>query len=282
MNFVTNFQATEKIVPAVGSFDHPAAGGMLFLRFGPNAFEFAALRNVNLISTPLPGTTDVGVIISFISAQMLGLVFRRGAPDHSRIQGGLKMQLVVVVGARKSYAKRDAIGINVKVPFGTQFSPVGGVFPCEIPPFTGAETVALSKVCHFQSIPFRSSYSSKHTFHMLPKIPLSTHAWKWRWAVEPEQYSRGIIFHWQPVRKTYRMAFKIRRWGIGRRPPCGEPGSGGISRLTFSQNSSDTSRQPGRRRFGRSRRRDVEEVGIVKPPAPHRSRFNIVHSLTLL
>jgi len=84
VNFVADFEATKKIMPAVGSLNNPAAGGM-FSSLCLNVFGFSPLRNVNLITAPLTRTTGVGVIVSFVSAQILRMIFRRRTRNDSRI-----------------------------------------------------------------------------------------------------------------------------------------------------------------------------------------------------
>ena len=45
-------------------------------------------------------------------------------------------------------------------------------------------------------------WNSQTTVHSFSKIPVWTQAWNRRWQVEPDPYSRGRAFHWQPVRRT--------------------------------------------------------------------------------
>jgi hypothetical protein len=94
------------------------------------------------------------------------------------------------------------------------------------------------------------SYSSKQSFQSLEKIPALVHLWKCSWAAEPEPYSRGSIFHWHPVFRTYRIPLKIFRCGVGGRPPLGERTCWGKRGSTLAQKSSETSRQPGLRGNG--------------------------------
>jgi len=115
-------------------------------------------------------------------------------------------------------------------------------------------------------MPLKSSYCSKHSRHNSWNTPERTHAWKWVWAVEPEPYSRGIIFHWHPVRSTYRTPLNTTMCDIGRRPPLGPIGWSGIRGERIVQNSSGTSRQPGCRFSGwrfSTRRRFVSGAGFA-------------------
>ena len=55
---------------------------------------------------------------------------------------------------------------------------------------------------------------------MAKKTPALAHCWKRSWAVEPGQYLvASRAFHWQPVRRTKRMASMQTRSGVGGRPP---------------------------------------------------------------
>jgi hypothetical protein len=63
----------------------------------------------------------------------------------------------VPVGARERSSQRNAVGVGEVMAFGAQFPAVCGVFSGQIPPLTGAETVALSSDWKRQSMPWRSS-----------------------------------------------------------------------------------------------------------------------------
>jgi len=167
-----------------------------------------------------------------------GIGSRRGC-EKLIVEGRVTVNRATVkeLGARAD-AERDAVAVGLDVAFGPELGPVGGVLSDTISPFTGAETVAESTACHAQSMPLRSSYSCKHSRHNSWNTPERTHPWKWRWADEPDPYSRGIIFHWHPVRSTYRMPLKTIRCGLGRRPPFGPIGWSVISGERIFQNSS--------------------------------------------
>jgi hypothetical protein len=258
MNLVANLDPTEQIVPAVGSLHDPAVGspgGMLAYR----GF-LAPVRDVWNVSTSGHHAAGVGVVISLVQAQVLLDGSRRRPGNHPAIQHARQLGLVMIVGSRQRRIQRDAVAIRLDVAFGAELGPVRRVLADAIAPFTGAETVAESTVCHCQSMPFRSSYCSRHSRHSSWNTPERTHAWKWRWPDEPEPYSRGIIFHWHPVRNTYRIPLKTVRCGVGGRPPFGPIAWSGTSGARIFQNSSGTSRQPALRfsglRFSRRRRLD--------------------------
>jgi hypothetical protein len=234
-------------MPAVCPLDHPAVGSLPSL---PWRGSHAAMRDVGDVTSSLRRESDVGRVVSLISAQvLLNRSWRRSGGDQ-RVECRSNMDLVMVVGSRECHSQGDSLTVDDEVALCAELSAVGRVFARFIPPFTGAETVTLSSDCHFQSMPLQRSYSSKQSFQSLEKIPALVHFWKCSWAAEPEPYSRGSIFHWHPVRRTYRMPLKIVRWGVGGRPPLGERASSGTKGPTLAQNSSGTSRHPGFRGNG--------------------------------
>jgi hypothetical protein len=234
-------------VPPVRALDHPAVS-LLPKLLGERGHS--TIGDVRDVTSPLRGEPNIVVVITFIGAQMLFDDARRGPRDDHRIQRCSELGLIVVVGSREDYPKRDSLTVDDEVAFCAELTTVGRVFARFIPPFTGAETVTLSSDCHFQSMPLRWSYSSRHSLQSLEKIPALVHFWKCSWAAEPEPYSRGSIFHWHPVLNTYKMPLKMVRWDVGGRPPLGERGSSATRGWTLAQNSSDTSRQPGLRGNG--------------------------------
>jgi len=234
-------------MPSVRALDHPSVG---FSPRLPWSGVNATMRDVGDVSTPVCRAANVFKVIGLVGTQTLLNHPRRWSGDDERIQRLPEPLLIMDVGSRECYPERDSVAINYKVTFRTQFASVGRVFARFIPPFTGAETVTLSSDCHFQSMPLQSSYSSKQVCQSLEKIPALAHFWKCSWAAEPEPYSRGSIFHWHPVRRTYRIPLKMVRWGVGGRPPLGERTCLGKRGSTLAQNSSVTSRQPGLRGNG--------------------------------
>jgi len=234
-------------VPTVRALDHPTVSflpGLLGERI------HSTIGDVRDVTSSFRREPNVVKVITLVCAQMLFDDARGGPVDDHRIQRRSELGLIMVVGSREDYPKRDSLTIDDKVTFCAELTTIGRVFARFIPPFTGAETVTLSSDCHFQSMPLRSSYSSRQSLQSLEKIPAVVHFWKCSWAADPEPYSRGSIFHWHPVLNTYRIPLKMVRWGVGGRPPLGERGSSGTRRWTLAQNSSDTSRQPGLRGNG--------------------------------
>jgi hypothetical protein len=81
----------------------------------------------------------------------------------------------------------------------------------------GAFVMQPSKLCHSQSSPCNSSYSYTPATHIDTKKPADDHNWKYLWTLLP----LGIDFHWQPVRRTYKIAANISRLSGGFLPPPG-------------------------------------------------------------
>ena len=116
----------------------------------------------------------------------------------------------------------------------------------------GAFTVAPSRLCHFQAMPSKSSYSPSPLRQRATNTPWRFHCWKYLCTeLELPNTAFGRDFHWHPVRRTYTMASKTRRAGAGFLPAPGlrlylRPFGRrlfGISGSTLAHNSSDTSQQ---------------------------------------
>ena len=234
-------------MPTVRALDHPAVS---FLPKFLGKLGHSKIGDVRDVTSPLRREPNIVVVITFIGAQMLCDDARRGPRDDHRIQRRSELGLIVVVGSREDYPKRDSLTVDDEVAFSAEQTTIGRVFARFIHAFTGAETVTLSSDCHFQSVPLRSSYSSRQSLQSLEKIPALVHFWRCSWAADPEPYSRGSIFHWHPVLNTYKTPLKTVRWDVGGRPPLGERGSSCTRGWTLAQNSSDTSRQQGLRGNG--------------------------------
>jgi hypothetical protein len=278
VNLVANLEPPEQIMPAIRSLHNPAMGSPT--RVIANCGFFAAARNVRNMPASGDRAADVGLGMPLIKAQVLTDVPRRRPLYHPAVEQCSQLRLVMIVGSRQRRIQRDAVVVGLDVAFGAKLGPIRGVLANAIPPSTGAQAVAESTACHCQSMPLRSSYCYKHSRHKSWNTPERTHAWKWRWAVEPEPYSRGIIFHWHPIGSTYRTPLKMTRLGLGRRPPLGPIGWSGISGKRIVQPSSGTSRQPGCRfsgwRFSRRRRR-LEQITLacsVRPACGRLATFN--------
>jgi len=157
MNFIPNLQSAKQVVPAVAALDDPTASleSRILLSL---ALLLAARLDVGDVPAPRRRTAKLRIVVALVVAQMLPRLFLgRRARNHDGIQRGPEHLHIVPVGARKRDRQRDAVGVREHVPLGAQFASIRRVFPDLIPPFTGAETVALSIDWKRQSIPWRAS-----------------------------------------------------------------------------------------------------------------------------
>lgn len=156
MNLVANLQTPKQVMPAVAALHHPASRliARVLLAF---LFFLATRLDVGDVPPPRRGATNLGIVVALVVAEMLGHFLRRRPGNHQRIQRGTEHFHVVPVGARERDRQGDAVGIGEHVPLGAQFAAIRRVFSGLVPPFTGADTVALSIDWKRQSIPLRSS-----------------------------------------------------------------------------------------------------------------------------
>lgn len=117
----------------------------------------ATIRDVGDVPASRRRAADLRVVIPLVIAQMLCHLLERRPSDHDRVERGAEHLHVMSVGAREREGQGNAVGVGQRVPLGSQFAAIGGVFSCLVPPFTGDETVALSIDWKRQSIPLRPS-----------------------------------------------------------------------------------------------------------------------------
>jgi hypothetical protein len=105
--------------------------------------------------------------------------------------------------------------------------------------------MAPSIACHRHPIPSSPSYSVSPSRQSREKTPASAHSWNRRWAELLEQMPVAFrAFHWQPVRRTKKMAsIALRSSTRGLWHPRGWGSRGGSSGAMRSQSSSGM-RQP--------------------------------------
>ena len=157
MDFVTNLQPAEQIVPAIGPFNHPSPGLeprilFSFLLLLPTRFD---MRDV---STTLRRPTQRWIVVALVATQMLArLLLGRWTRDDDGVEGGTELLHVMGVGPRQGNRQRDAVRVREEMALGPQFASIGRVFSDLIPPFTGAETITPSRDWKRQSMPWRSS-----------------------------------------------------------------------------------------------------------------------------
>ena len=101
-------------MPTVRPLDHPAVS---FLPSPPRGGGDAAIGNVGDVTSPLCRESDVVKVITLIAAQMLLDDLRRRPLDDERIQRRPETLLIMDVGSREAYAKRDSLAIDNEVTF---------------------------------------------------------------------------------------------------------------------------------------------------------------------
>jgi len=220
-------------VPGAGPFDDPAARRTASGR----RHDFSAVAHVGNIPSGMDRDLDLAGIIPLVQAQVLRLVRRGPRPTDDDPVQGLRSDLhVMTIRGRHHHGQRGPALIGQRVAFGAAFAPIRRIRACRRPP-NGALTIALSNDCHFHWMPRTSSGRSSTTVHSFSEIPVWTQVWNRRWHVEPDPYSRGRAFHWQPVRRTYKMPSITWRKGTTGRP--GVPGGfSGESRGSSSAHKS--------------------------------------------
>ena len=120
-------------------------------------------------------------------------------PYGQAVQRSRRGLHVVAVGPSDLYGQRRTALIGQGMALGPEFAPIRRIGACLRPP-NGALTMTLSSDCHSQPIPRARSYSARSLAQNRSKTPAWRQAWKRRWQVEPDPYSRGSAFHWQPVK----------------------------------------------------------------------------------
>ena len=150
---VTDEQGAESVVPAVGSFDDPAAGCSANAaherRFSStsNVWDHAAITNLAL---------GVRVVEALVQAEVRGATWPAWRPKHDGIERRTGHPLVVDVRGGDLDGDRDAASVRQDVAFCAEFCAIGRIGARVVPPF-GAFTLALSSEHHLRSTPTRSS-----------------------------------------------------------------------------------------------------------------------------
>jgi hypothetical protein len=213
------------VVPCAGALDDPATRWMP----PPAGHAFPAMAEVGGV-VPFPDRgLNLWEVVPLVEAQVLRILRRRSRPpDGEAVQRGRRRLHVVGIGAGDDDGQRGAALVGQRVPLRAELAAIRRIGACLRPP-KGALTMALSSDCQRHWIPRSSSYRVSSLAHSRSKRPASTHAWKRRWHVDPEPYSRGKAFHWHPVRSTYRMPSMTWRKGTTGRPLVPGGFSGGRS-----------------------------------------------------
>ena len=151
--FVTNEQSAKAVVPAIGSFDDPAAG------LSANAAHerrLSAASNVRDHATIADLALGVRVVVAFVEAEILRATWPAWRAKHDSVEHRSGHPLVVDVRRGDLDGDRDAAPVRQNVAFCAEFCTIGRIGARVVPPF-GAFTLALSSEHHFRSTPTRSS-----------------------------------------------------------------------------------------------------------------------------
>ncbi len=157
MHLIADLEPTKQVVPLIASLDHPSARSVVRVLLSRRFFLDARL-DVGNVPAPRGRMTPFRIIISFVTTQRLARAFLSRRPsDHQGIKRGIEWFHVVAIRAGKCDCQRNPAGIRELMPLGAQFPSIGRVFSGLVPPFTGADTVALSMDWNLPSMPLRSS-----------------------------------------------------------------------------------------------------------------------------
>lgn len=108
----------------------------------------------------------------------------------------------------------DTVAVGQHRSLHSEFGAIRWIRPGFPPPPNGALFISPSIANHSQSIPLISSYSKSPKRHISENTPALTHFWNARWALELWQIPVAFkAFHWQPVRRTKKMASIALRGG---------------------------------------------------------------------
>lgn len=152
-SLVTNEQAAEEVVPAVGSLDDPPA------RLSTHTADerlFASPSNVWDDASIADFAFGVGVVEALVQAEVRRPTRPARRPKHDGVERRASHPLVVDVRSGDLDGDRDAASIGQDVAFCAEFCAIGRIGARVVPPF-GAFTLALSSEHHFKSTPTRSS-----------------------------------------------------------------------------------------------------------------------------
>ena len=173
--FPANQQPTGAVDPRVSSFNHPAAG------FGSPTMRcrggFPLARDVDDVATAFGGSSHGLGVVAFVRTEVLSLARRRfRTADGNAFERFSHQRLVMHIGPGDRHAQWHAATVGQRRAFDAEFAAIGGVFPRLFPPPRGAFVIAPSKLCHCQSMPTSSSYSSKARCHNFWNTPRRTHS----------------------------------------------------------------------------------------------------------
>ncbi len=115
------------------------------------------MPDVHDVVTVFTGLPHGFVVVAFVRTDVLRFIRRRFRPIcYQAVQCIFSQRVVVFIGSRQDQTEGYALPISDDAALCAEFAAVDGAGACELPP-KGAGTVAVSTICHSQSIPVRSS-----------------------------------------------------------------------------------------------------------------------------
>lgn len=147
-------QRAKVVVPAVGSFDHPAPG--LLASNGAGEGGLSATPNVRPDAAIASLAFGLLVVVPLVQAEILRTPGPSRRTQRNRVERLADHVHVVDVRPRERHRQRDALAIGQDMAFCAQFCAIGRIGAREVPPF-GALTLALSSDAQSHSRPTLSS-----------------------------------------------------------------------------------------------------------------------------
>ena len=180
--------------------------------------SFSPVTDVRYVAASDGRSFYLWIVVTFVEAEVLWPPRRRLRPTSNYTAQGSGCSLhIMQVCFRDDDGKRSTSLVCEEMSLCAKFGPIRRIRTRGFPP-KGAFTVRLSSDCHSQLMPLSSSYRSRSFTHSFWKTPFLTHSWNRLWQVDPEPYSAGNAFHWQPVRSTYSMPSRTLLNGTTGRP----------------------------------------------------------------
>jgi len=119
--------------------------------------RLAAMPDVDDVLAVFAGLPDVFVVVALVGTEVLWFVCCGLWPVcHQAVERIFGERVVILVGRSQNQTKRNPVSIANDAALCAELAAVNGAGACELPP-KGAGTVAVSTICHSQSIPLRSS-----------------------------------------------------------------------------------------------------------------------------
>lgn len=147
--FPPHEQATEAVVPRVGSFDDPPSR---LAADAPDERLLATATDVRADTAKPNRRRDVRVVVALVETEVFWTTRATGTADGDSVEDFADHRSVRHVGSGDERCDRDAAGVGENMALYAAFRPVRRVRAREVPPF-GAFTEALSRELHFQSMP---------------------------------------------------------------------------------------------------------------------------------